>query len=387
VAGVGGEAPGVRVGAQPLGGAGAEGRADAAFAEALAEDPGHTAALDALADAAYRGGQSERAHGLYEQLRPDASTLGAAVVWLRRGELREAVGRTAEAQTAYGLAAQADPSLLAAHEARARLSLLTADLTAAMQALEALVDQLPVDDLDRLVALRQQLGELSQRIGDTAAARRWFEQVLADEPNRASALLPMVEIYGSAGEWNLAADTLATLARLSPAPARRAELLYRMGEIARVHLGDDERAGDAYLKAIDLDASHVPTLRRLLDVYWQDGDDGQLSEIASELESRAALVDVETPAESLARVGVLSAIMGDDRRASLIGRYLGDAGAGPVAAALAERAARRREHTVALVRAARQLCVPPGPALGAVKAVLGARGHSDPLARELAAAM
>jgi len=41
-------------------------------------------------------------------------------------------------------------------------------------------------------------------------------------------------------------------------------VLFRMGEIYLAQ-GEPELASDAQLKAIDLDSTHVPTLRRLID--------------------------------------------------------------------------------------------------------------------------
>ena len=359
-------------------------RAALAFEEALRADPGHSAALDALADIAYRQHDWERARTLYRRLDEHASTLGADVVWFRRGELAEAMGLEEEAEGAYRAAAHANPAHVPALEALARLALVRGELTSAIAALEMVLEQLPLDDVERLTALRQQLGELCHRTGDTRAARHWFELVLAEEPGRPNALSPMSELYGLSGEWERAAETLGKLSQLAASPERRADLLFRMGEIYRIHLGQDDRAADAYLKAIDLDADHVPTLRRLCDFYWQDGDHQSLDEIAGELEARASLTVPETPPETLARVAVAAEMNGGHARAAAVARALGPAGAGPLAAALAEGRARRPGDETALVNAAKRLCMPPGPPLAAVKAVLAARGPKDPAAEALA---
>jgi tetratricopeptide (TPR) repeat protein len=363
------------------------GRAAQAFEEALRIDPGHAPALDALADIAYRQHDWERARTLYRKLDENASPLGPDVVWFRRGELAEAMGLEAEAEAAYQRAVARNPAHVAALESLARLALVRGELTAAVAALEDVLEQLPLEDVERLTALRLQLGELCHKTGNATAARRYFELVLAEDPSATAALAPMVELYANAGEWNRAALALGRLAGLTPQPERRADLLYRMGEVLRVHLGDLARASDAYLKAIDLDEAHAPTLRRLIDYYFGEDDYASLVEIADELTARDALLAPDTPAESLARVALAAALAGESTRALTIAAHLGAAGAGPIAAVLAETRRRRPADAARLVAAARALCKPPGPALDAVRTVLAARAPKDPAAAALAEAL
>src|SRR5262249_21511493 len=148
-------------------------------------------------------------------------------------------------------------------------------------------------------------------------------------------------------------------------------------ETYRLRLGDDERASDAYLKAIDLDDQHAPTLRRLIDYYWAQGDDASLLEIGTELDGRGLLAHADTPADTLARVAVAAARGGDVARGSGLVRGLGDAAAGALAMALADAAARAPSAVDAIAAAARALCVPPGPSLEAVRAVLAIRASKD----------
>jgi tetratricopeptide (TPR) repeat protein len=360
-----------------------QGRAAQSFEEALRADPGHAPALDALADLAYRQHDWERARTLYRRLDENASPLGPDVVWYRRGELAEALGLETEADASFRRAVDRNPSHLAALEGLARLALVRGELTAAVAALEQVLELLPLDDVERLTAARLQLGELCHKTGNAVAARRYFELVLAEDPRSTAALGPMIELYASAGEWRKVADALGRLAALTTQPERRADLLYRTGEVLRVHLGDEVRASDAYLKAIDLDEHHVPTLRRLVDYYFADADHQSLAEIVDSLEGRGALIHPDTPNETLARAAVSQAVSGQARRASELARHLGPTGAGAIAMALAE-ARRGADQDAPLVTAARALCTPPGPALEAVRAVLAARASKDPAAAALA---
>jgi hypothetical protein len=107
-----------------------------------------------------------------------------------------------------------------------------------------------------------------------------------------------------------------------------------------VHLGDIDRADDVFLRASDLDPGHVPTLRRLLDVYWRSDDPGGIVEVATELAEKDALISAVTPDAALAHALIAAALVGDTQLAQLIQNTLGDAGPRLVAAGLGELAGR-----------------------------------------------
>jgi tetratricopeptide (TPR) repeat protein len=358
-------------------------RAALAFEQALALDSGHTAALDSLADMAYRQHDWERAYGLYGRLDPDASFLGQDVVHYRRGELAEMLGHEDEAEAAYHAAVAANPQHLSALEAIARLALYRGEVTAAIAALKAVLELLPLDDVDRITASRQQLGELCQRAGDNAAARSYFELVLVEDPNRISVLTPLAELYAAAEMWHAATQTLARLSCLIVAPEQRADILFRMGEIFRLQLGDADRASDAYLKAIDLDPQHIATMRRLVEYYWTQTDDAGIGDMAAELEVRGELLAADTASETIAQVAVSRALAGDADWGQQLAATLGDGGAGALATVLADAASRRPESLDATASVARSLCRVPGPSLDAVATVLSVRAEKDPDAARL----
>lgn len=339
---------------------------------------------------AYRQHDWDRAHAMYRRLDPEASFLGVDVVHYRRGELAEMLGHEDEAEGSYQSAVAANPSHLAALEGIARLSLYRGEVTAAIVALRAVLDSLPLDEVDRITASRQQLGELCQRAGDTASARGYFELVLVEDPTRVTVLAPLAELYAGAGMWGKAVDALSRLSCLIAAPEKRADILFRMGEILRLQIGDEDCASDAYLKAIDLDPQHVPTMRRLVDYYWTQSDDASLAEMAAELDARGELLAAETSHETLAKVAVSSALdaqHGDARWPETIARVLGDGGAGALATVLADATTRRPVLAHDIMRVARALCRAPGPDLAVVRQVLAARAEKDEVAARLAREM
>src|SRR5262249_40181731 len=149
---------------------------------------------------------------------------------------------------------------LAAHEATARLALARGDDASAYTALKSILDLLPLDAVDRITELRRQLGRLAVKLDEPAQARHYFELVLAQDPTRAAVLEQLVVLYIDAQLWEQAGEAYGRLSYLAEKPADRAELLFRRGEILRLGLEDQDRANDAYLKAIDLHPRHAPTL-------------------------------------------------------------------------------------------------------------------------------
>src|SRR6185369_7322847 len=108
-------------------------------------------------------------------------------------------------------------------------------------------------------------------------------------------------------DWPSAARYLYQLVPLAPSTQQRADRLYHLGELVLTKLGDVDRADDVFLRASDLDPTHQPTLRRLLDVYWRADDPGALVEVASELADKGALVAGATPEAALAHAFVAAA--------------------------------------------------------------------------------
>ncbi len=328
------------------------------YEAALGADPEHIAALDALADLSYRTRHLSRARSLYAQLaeHPSASSLGSDEVWRRRGELAEEAGDFEEARAAYGQAVAQNQSNLSVHQALARLALGRGDDLQGYQSLREVLDLLPLDAVERITELRSHLGELAFKLGDREAARHYLELVVSQLPMEARALELLGRIYIGEQAWPEAADALGRLSRLVREPAERAELLFRRGEVLRLGIGDLESANDSYLKAADLHPTHVPTLRRLISYYYDEGDFIALKEVARELESLG-----QPLAEAALEAGLGLALGGDEARGTVV-----VAVAKPTAARLAE-----------LLAEARLLTLPQlDPALRASARALGADGRA-----------
>ncbi|MBS1121001.1 MAG: Tetratricopeptide 4, partial [Deltaproteobacteria bacterium] len=319
---------------------GASDQAARAYDLALIEDPAHVGALDARGALAFRIGDFATADLIYRDLGPGESVLGDDELALRRSIIAEQLGRDSEALDHARVAAVAAPGrrdvLIRVQELATRCG----DLDTALAAARSVLDLVPLDDDEAQLATSFALVELQRQAGDIEAAVRQLEHILRDHPLHVPTLEALAELQIARSDWAAATRYLYQLVPLAPSPSTRAECLYRLGEAVLVHLGDTDRADDVFLRASDLDPTHVPTLRRLLDVYWRADDPGALVEVASELASKNALANGLANESSLGYALVAAALLGDTQLAQQIGIALGDEAPHYVAAALAELAGR-----------------------------------------------
>jgi tetratricopeptide (TPR) repeat protein len=274
--------------------------------QALSADPTHLLTLQVLAEQAYRRRDLLRARDLHARLAEIPDVPGRDLITFRRGEIEEVAGDPRAALEFYRQALVANRGHLPSLGGVARVALQQGDLVAASQALRDLLAHLPLDAVDRITELRQQLGEVLARLGADEEARGYFELVLAQEPDRAATLAPLAAVYQRLGVWDRAVEVLGRLASLASSPQAKAEVLVRQGDIFRDHLQAREKAGTCYLKAIDLAPDHVPTLARLTDYAWVEGDLAMLEDVGTEL--RRLTSDAEQSAELLVRLALAGLI-------------------------------------------------------------------------------
>ncbi|MBN2576742.1 MAG: hypothetical protein JXP73_19415 [Deltaproteobacteria bacterium] len=316
--------------------------AEEELAEALATNAEAPGALAVAADLAYRAQDWEKARDIYAKLTelPGVANLVApAKLALRRAELAEMFGDHAEAEQSYRQVVALEPHNDGAREALAGFAVLRGELAEAAMHLQEVVRLLPKEAVDRLTQVRQRLGQVYLGIGDLQAARQNLELTLASEPDRASTQELLVTTYSRLGLHRDAAAMCERLSRVLADPSKKAEALFREGEILRTALGDPEGASDAYLRASDHDPSYAPALARLVTYYWTRGDLAKLADVGGDLVQAspvpkvdqddlgllvtvAALLDHHD--EVLAKLALESTTLGSPLRAEVAAARLGE---------------------------------------------------------------
>lgn len=296
--------------------------------EAIARAPDHAGALALLAEVNFRTQDWARARELYTALEaaPNvADVISREQLIFRRATLAEAAGDDEEAEACYREVAILNSRHVEARRALAEIALRRRDLGAAALRLEEVLRLLPLDALEDLLNVRQRLGSIYVQLEDWGSARYYLELVLAQDPARVTALEALVDVYQRHGLHKEAAQACERLARLYFEPSRRAQILYRQGEILRAHVGDQGAASNAFLKASDLDPRFVPTMIRLIEYFWSRGELETLAEVADELRAagvgppapgsdRGAAAAAEHEPELVVRMAVGSAITAGEAR-------------------------------------------------------------------------
>ena len=319
---------------------GALDQAARAYDLALIEDPGDISALDARGALAFRLGDFATADLIYRDLGTGESVLGDDELALRRSIIAEQLGRDSEAlhlaQVAGTLAPGRRDVMMRVQELATRIGELQIALAAARHVLELV----PLDDDEGQLATQFAVVELLREAGQLDDAVIQLERILRDHPVHAAAIEALAQVHAARGDWPAATRYLYQLVPLAPSPIHRAERLFQLGEAVLLHVRDVDRADDVFLRASDLDPGHVPTLRRLLDVYWRADDPGGIVEVATELADKGALISGPTPDAALARALVAAALVGDTQLAQRLQTALGDDAPREIAASLAELAGR-----------------------------------------------
>ncbi len=341
----------------------------AAYDEALAAEPTSTSALEPRGGLAFRRGDFATAERIYRELAPTDSSLSVDELALRRSIIAEQRGQIGDAISFVHQAASAAPMRRDVMMRLQDLATRTGDLVTALSAARAVLDLVPLDDEDATLAAHAAIVELLRQSGQLETAATHLERVLREHPHHGPAIEALASIHSARGDWAAATRYLFQLVPLAPTAAARAERLYQLGEVVLGRLGDVERADDVFLRASDVDPAHVPTLRRLLDVYWRADDPAGVVDIARDLASRSALVAGAVDDAALARALVSATVTGDGALAARLRSALGAAAPARTVAALGELADRTgRLQLAAAAAAVRAFATGGGIELAALQA-------------------
>ncbi|RMG19973.1 MAG: hypothetical protein D6729_03905 [Deltaproteobacteria bacterium] len=245
----------------------------ASYQAALADDPGNTAALDAVARLAEAAGDFEEALECRTRHAELARTPElAARLHFDRGRLLESLGREGEALAAYNAAAEKDPNAAAPRRAALRLMRQRQE----DEAFLVLARQLAriTDDPTEEAMLWTEIGERLLEAGDNAAARGALEAALAAHPDFPPAAAHLGGLLLAAGDAERALSLLARAAgRLSPERDRDllAEVLWQAASAAD-RLGRAELSLRYLNEAWRLGPQRASTLAGLAEALCQRGE-------------------------------------------------------------------------------------------------------------------
>ncbi len=123
-------------------------------------------------------------------------------------------------------------------------------------------------------------GELHAQIGaiyenelrDPARAIEAFLDVETALPNHGETMAALTRLYEKSSEWQKAADVLERRAQIAEVKAEKLEHVFRAGEIYAGKLSDARAAETRFVRALELDPTHVPTMTALVEIYRKHGE-------------------------------------------------------------------------------------------------------------------
>lgn len=205
------------------------------------------------------------------------------------GSLEKSEGDLTKAIAAYERAIELDPRYVSALNNLGLARAAAQDFDGAKRAYEAALAQNA-----RYLPAWINLGKLHLRQDDAPHAIEAFERAVALGSRSQQALLNLGVAYRKADR---VADAEATYRKLIAAQPRYVSAWYNLG-IAIDHAGDrGAEARDAYLRALELDPEHLPSLRRLASSLLAAGELGPAAE------RYQAILDQE-PSDAAARVAL-----------------------------------------------------------------------------------
>ncbi len=126
------------------------------------------------------------------------------------------------------------------------------------------------------VQLYLAMGEVYAReLGRTDKAEAVYNAALQFDPGSQDAIHALGSLYERSGNWFNALEKLQQEAQLKGASAEAVETWYRIGKINEDMLLDQGNAVIAYRSALQIEASHLPSIRALKEVALSRNDQGE----------------------------------------------------------------------------------------------------------------
>jgi len=128
------------------------------------------------------------------------------------------------------------------------------------------------NDAAAKAALYLEMGRVYEEgLRDPDSAIEAFNEILNVVPDHAEALRGLGRLYEETEQWERAVDIMQRLVGNAP-PAEKADLSYRLGKILDEQMQMSDVAEERLSEALAIDATHVPSMLALLNIYKRRGD-------------------------------------------------------------------------------------------------------------------
>ena len=248
-------------------------QAIAVFKTVLDEDSTHTLALKALERLFTSLNRPEELLKIFEQMVLLASSGDEAVRLLGKiaSTYEESFEDLRSATNAHERMLQVDPQNIPAVKNLERLLRTLNEWELLIQAYELHISL--VREPREAVELYLLMGEVyAKELGRTDKAEAVYNAALQFDPGSQDAIHALGSLYEKSGNWFNALEKLQQEAQLKGASAEAVETWFRIGKINEDMLLDQGNAVIAYTSALQLEPSHLPSIRALKDIAASRND-------------------------------------------------------------------------------------------------------------------
>ena len=121
--------------------------------------------------------------------------------------------------------------------------------------------------------IRFQIGAIYEHeLRDYDKAIDAYLDVETSLPNHGDTMESLTRVYQKTSQWQKAADVLERRAQLAEVKSQRLELHFQAGEIYAEKLGDAKAAEARFVRALEVDPTHVPAMTALVEIYRKNGE-------------------------------------------------------------------------------------------------------------------
>lgn len=248
-------------------------QAIAGYKAVLDDDSAHTLALKALERLFTALNRPEELLKVFERMVQLATTPDEAVRLLNKiaSTYEESFEDLRSATNAHERILQVDPQNVPAVKNLERLLRALSEWELLIQAYELHISL--VREPREAVQLYLAMGEVYAReLGRTDKAEAVYNAALQFEPSSQDAIHALGSLYERSGNWFNALEKLQQEAQLKGASSEAVETWYRIGKINEDMLLDQGNAVIAYRQALQIEPSHLPSIRALKEIATSRND-------------------------------------------------------------------------------------------------------------------